>query len=76
MKLSQLMARMSKTNIRAKAESSTRRLLEFQRSVYAKENDLIEIRRQMDILTPRAIAKGWKAELGENELGAAQLSSV
>lgn len=65
-KLEKLIHRLTKTGMKEKAEDDLKRLLDYQNAVYRKENDLIEINRQLDILSPRAIKLGFKEELEKN----------
>jgi hypothetical protein len=66
-KLKKLMHRLTKTGMKEKAENDLKRLLDFQITIYKKENDLIELRRQIDIVSPRAKAQGFLEELEKNE---------
>ena len=66
-KLNKLMNRVKKFNIKEKAEKSLKRLLRCQQMIHKKQDDLIEIRRQIEICTPRAKKQGWVEELKSNE---------
>ena len=65
-KIAKLAARLNKNNLKLKAETAMRKLLTLREKIRRKENDLIEIRRQLDLITPRSKQQGWAAELGKN----------
>jgi hypothetical protein len=66
-KLAKLASRLQKANLKGKAEQWMQKQLVLREKIRRKENDLIEIRRQLDMCTPRTKEKGWSAELEKNQ---------
>ena len=67
-KLMKMVARLNKNNLKFKAENAMRKLLALREKIRRKENDLIELRRQLDLCTPRSKEQGWATELSKNSI--------
>jgi hypothetical protein len=67
-KLSKLMDRLIKNNSKAKAVAALKAQTKVEEEVYKKENDLIEVKRQMDIISPRAMEAGFLEECERNAI--------
>lgn len=65
-KLMKLMNRLLKNDYKSLAEKSMKELIRAQEAVHIKENTLIELIKQLEILSPRAMEQGWKEELEKN----------
>ena len=60
------MQRMIKHDLKGKAEKVWKELKNLEEDIYGKENDLIEMMRQQEIVSPRARAQGFDVELAKN----------
>jgi hypothetical protein len=65
-KIMRLMNRVVKLQIRENTTRAMSALTKQEEEIYRKENDLIELRRQREILSPRAIERGFYEELSKN----------
>eukprot|EP01041_Mallomonas_annulata_P009643 gene9643-20041_t len=61
--LLKLAERITKKNIRERLEVASKDLTETYVTIQAQENEILETKRQLYCLTPRAIQMGWKSEL-------------
>jgi len=65
-KIAKVVQRLVQKDMRAKAEAASAAYHEGLLDVYNAENDLIEMNRQREILSPRAIVQGYFQELNKN----------
>lgn len=64
--LTKSMERLVKNQFKEKAEKATKSLIDCEREIYLKENDLTEFQRQVEILSARARQQGFDVELAKN----------
>jgi len=65
-KIGKTLSRIFEKNLKGQAEAKLKAELDALQDVYELENDVIEINRQMEILSPRAIVQGYYQELNSN----------
>lgn len=65
-KLEKMTKRILNRGLRENAEHATKKLHDKMDLIRQKENDLVEITRQREILSPRALRQGWVTELDAN----------
>ena len=63
MKLERMIDRMLNHDLRIEAEAATNKLNDSYRACRRNENDYVEIARQREILSPRALTQGWIQDL-------------
>jgi hypothetical protein len=66
-KIERLMERVVKVNIKAKAEQALDAVTRSEESIYEQERAVMEISRQLEILTPRALKQGFQEDLARRE---------
>jgi len=66
--LGKLAQRISKGTVKKKLDDAIKDLFNDFDEIYMLENDLIESRRQREILSPRAIQQGWVKELDQGAI--------
>jgi len=65
-KIEKMIQRLLRKDFQGQAADTLKHMLDAMQSIYEQENSLIEMNRQMEILSPRAITQGYYQELNKN----------
>ena len=66
-KVQRIMDRVVKLQIKEKVDQSLKKVTESEQEIFMKENSLIEITKQYEQLSPRAIKQGFREELSKRK---------
>lgn len=66
-KVNRLMERVVKLQIKEKADTALKNVTDSEQEIYMKENALIEITKQLECLSPRAVRQGFREELTKRQ---------
>ena len=61
-----MIRRMLRRDFQGLAETNLKKMLDNFKEIYDTENDLVEMNRQKEILSPRAISQGYYQEMSQN----------
>jgi hypothetical protein len=65
-RIEKMIRRLLRKDFQGEASGKLKRMLDSMQSIYELENDVIEMNRQREILSPRAIVQGYYQELSSN----------
>jgi hypothetical protein len=67
-KIEKMIRRLLRRDFQGKAADTLAKMLNGMRDIYDQENNMVEMTRQMEILSPRAITQGYYQELKRNKI--------
>ena len=67
-KIEKMITRLLRRDFQGEATDTLKRMLDAMRDIYDQENSMVEMNRQMEILSPRAITMGYYQELSRNNI--------
>jgi hypothetical protein len=67
-KIEKMIRRLLRKDFQGQASATLKKMLDGMQEIYDKENSMVEISRQMEILSPRAITQGYYEELQKNNI--------
>ena len=65
-RIEKMIRRLLRKDFQGEASSNLKRMLDSQQEIYDLENDVVEMNRQKEILSPRAIVQGYYQEINGN----------
>ena len=65
-RIEKVIRRLLRKDFQGEAAANLKRMLDSQQKIYDVENDVVEMNRQKEILSPRAIVQGYYQEINKN----------